>query len=228
MILFSLIAISMCSKTVQALNYTPGLQVGDDLIYEVSSQWDTRKVKHTITDINDSATGTWVNGTVDNVIINKPLGYLTNYSLYPQHLVTSILAYTTSNSYEGLSTTYYIIPGTILVKFSEEITEYINSTFGVSVSCSSIDKGLGIVITRPNINWIRIFNEQGILERETYLKHTAKSVEETYIKLKSINGKPYRSIPEYPVYLIITFSIVGMGIIFIFNKKKLRFFSSHR
>jgi hypothetical protein len=85
----SIFLFCMSSSITQALNYTPGVQVGDVLVFEQSYPWGAYDVTHTITAINDSTTGTWINGTINDGYEDYPLGFLTNYTLYPQYLIAS-------------------------------------------------------------------------------------------------------------------------------------------
>ncbi len=147
MVVISILSINLCATQVHALNYTPGVQVGDVLVFEESYPWGAYDITHNITVINDTETGTWIYGTISDGYKDDPLGFLTNYTLYPQYLIASYIVGTDIEISGGNFAFYYTIPGTILMDYSDEFVDLFDTILGASVSCSSIDDGLGIKIT---------------------------------------------------------------------------------
>ncbi len=216
---------SILVSSVHALNFTPGVQVGHELVFEQSFPWGTYDNKHKITNISDSGDGTWVNGTINNSSEIYPLGYMGNYSTNPIYLIASYTAGTDIEISGGFFEMCYIIPGTILMDYSTGIIDVFDIEFDATITCASIADGLGIEIKGTidgiSINFKRTFNEQGILVEDVVKASQGGQTAKYYTKLKSINGERYRTIPGYSLYSIIFISGLTLVIIFRVHNKKI-------
>jgi hypothetical protein len=106
-----------------------------------------------------------------------------------------------------------IIPETKISSYKEEIL----SSMGQEYDINSIALGYGIKVTWDDNFYTREFNKQGIMEKTESLIDG----DEFDSVLYSINGEIYHSIPSYPIYLLITSSLIGViGIILYMRSQK--------
>ena len=218
-------AISVGLIDVKAWNYTPSVAVGDELVYESESfregytefgTIDRGYTKYLIASIQDEMNYTFIVANISSSEDNKnytleidgyTVGILGNYSEAPVFLLQGIL----------------LIPGTRIFDYVGELYEY----FEGECNLTSLDSGYGIKIeyVDPHLGAYmaeRTFNNEGISEKTKFRYENLFGDEGEYYgnsKLYSINGKRY-SIPGYPWYLVLIFSMVGLVGIFIYTKRK--------
>ena len=202
---------------VRALNYIPGVEIDDELIWMTEEWYTTGQsvefLKYVVSDISDSDEVTIVRGiryvsddNIDYIEYSEyPMGYLTDYSLYPTPLLGDEI----------------IIPRTRVMDYEEDLLSYIGSEYKIT----SLKSGYGMRIEYDDpsyvFSYLRVYNRQGILERFD-VKY--EDGEEFQTQLYSINGRRYTSIPGYPTYLIIGFSLIGMlGILLTIKRKQKQF-----
>jgi len=209
---------SLNISKVHALNYTPSVEVGDELVWrnEVEYQGETTVTyyKYNITSIEDESEKTLVNASMysseDNVnyifVLNRTLGTLQDYSSDECSLYGDRI----------------IIPGTKVGDYLEAFVD----PFGFTVS--SIKRGMGVKMERSGDRREIEFNEDGIQVRYSYEGTYYLNADKSERLLYSINEElyEYKSIPGYSVLLIIGFSIIGLVGLFlrlkIINKKSLK------
>jgi hypothetical protein len=212
MIFISFLGIS----AVAALQYTPGVKVGDEIVWEMQTEYlsYTCYVKHDIIaiyDFNESRTEVRVNESYTQSdetyllsIQNGTRGVLEDY--VQQDSIDDII----------LGYYWYIVPGTkigLYVDYFSNDPNWENSTF------TSINDGYGMEIndnSHPFGQFTHItciYTENGILEKF----YGEKGVD--YFRnydLYSINGKKYHTIPGFsvPIVLIGLFSgIIGLSVL---------------
>ncbi|MBN2156744.1 MAG: hypothetical protein JW776_11945 [Candidatus Lokiarchaeota archaeon] len=226
--LFVLGVLTLTGYEVKALNYSPGVEVGDVLIWETQEDlhiahtepniWYTKHVIIAINDVNENTT--WVQANTfyseDNIDYeptgeNITCGVLEDYIL--QHSVYEIWI----NKY------YYIVPGTKIGDYSEIIQDaHVGDEYNVYI----LQFGYGLNLQYHDDEEIlfqqSIYTKQGILERLkiNYYDTTVTSL------LLSINGTKYRyQIPGYHLILflgIILVAITGLVIcVHYFRKENL-------
>ena len=201
---------------VNAYNYEPPVEVGDEIVYTYHSTSPSYQnfthLKMNVTEIEDTTSNTKINGYVlgseDNrktyeILYFDTPAVLMNYSLSPITPIGSM--------------NIFVVPGTKIGDYAEEITAIL-----FSGTATSIENGYGIKIVNSTVlfngNRTVVYDEEGILIKYRY--------ESTYLyefDIFSINGKRY-SIPGYSTLLIIGFMLLSvLGLYFTVLKKK-----SHR
>lgn len=203
---------------VQALNYTPAVEVGDELVYRVQhyreylDEEEITYVKYNITCVEDVLETTIVNASQynseDNLnytfVQNRTIGTLQDYSLVLYSLYGAII----------------IIPGT---KIADYISNY--EYFWPHDSITSIKRGYGVKI-ESQFYWREYeYNKNGIEVRITiHDPHPLGGYQDLEWILYSINGElyDYKSVPGYSVPLIVGFSVLGLISLFVWVKQKER------
>jgi hypothetical protein len=203
--------IRLSAINVQALNYTPAVKEGDELIWETEVKYEgTMELsyeKHKITIIEDYSGYTRVRAdlytSVDNVdyifSYSHTLGFLRDYNEYPTDLIDS----------------YIIIPRTKVADYIDQI----ESILGDEYNLSPMKNGYGIKIKwtdTPQNEFTWVYSPKGILESWSF-RSDEENVEK---RLFSINGRHYYSIPGYPIYFLIGFSLSGLlGVFFLIKHR---------
>ena len=195
--------ISTSMSVAKGLNYTPGVKLGDELIYKIDEEFegetDTVYKKYNISDIYDSLGETYVEAKYSSS--ENGIDFI-----YHNNLTIGRLGDYTENSLD-LMDYVIIIPGTKIGSYKEEILFILGSNYEVR----SIASGYGFKI-KWDENWYTIeFNKDGIMEKTESVMdgNTFLSV------LHSINGENYRFIPGFPIYVLCVSSLIGLlGVIF--------------
>jgi hypothetical protein len=226
-LIFLLVALSCISASIVegcALNYTPSVDIGDELIYKGESYqegyteegiMDKHFEKYLITRIEDQDNFTTIfanisesedNKNYSQIINDYPLAVLADYRVEPQYLISTIL----------------LVPGTRIFDYVIEIYEYFNGECNIT----KIQNGYGITLeyVHYDLGPIRntvIYNQDGILEVLEFRYADLFDDGEYFgnYHLFSINGKRY-DIPGFPWYLILIFTFVSILGIFLKVKKR--------
>ena len=201
--IFSLCILGVNISSAQIFNYTPGVEVGDELVYKIEEVIEGERTliyyKYNISDIYDSPGETHVeaeySSSEDGIIFTYhaiiSIGWLGNYTDDPLVLTDYKI----------------IIPGTKVGTYKEEILFHLGDGYKVS----SFAWGYGVKIKWDDNLYTREFNKQGIMEKTE--SNIDGQIEETI--LISFNGENYRSIPGYPVYILVVSSLIGvLGMLF--------------
>lgn len=205
MILIFALTLSILSATisiVQGLNYTPSIGLGDELVWKIEEDFEgessTIYKKYNISEIFDLSNKTFVKAEYFSSEKNIDFTYHTI-------LTIGCLADYSEHAFD-LMDYDIIIPETKISSYKEAIL----SSMGQEYDINSIALGYGIKVTWDDNFYTREFNKQGIMEKTKSLIDG----DEFESVLYSINGEIYHSIPSYPIYLLITSSLIGViGII---------------
>jgi len=223
---FSILGYNVTSTTVNALYFTPGVEVGDVLVWRQTGQ-DTNytHIKHNITSIVDSEhfNETEIRGT-KYYSNDEGTSYLINpYTTSPENRTLSTMkVYIPNEVIMILFYHYYILPETNMDDYAEDIEEIFRNSptyMGVpgDVKVTSIRGGNGLKLVAEDYLLKYIFNEQGVMVKK--IKNTLYNPR-TW-ELESINGAPYRTIPSYNFWIVCGCVFAGLFFLKVWIKKKL-------
>ena len=207
--------------TVSAFHFNPGVEVGDEIIWEFQAEYlsndQTHYIKHDVTaiyDSDESTTEVCVNGSITQSdgsyllsVTNGTRGVLEDYVQKDSvgDAIFGVHWYIVPEMKIGLFTTYY--------KWENTTFTSINNDYGMEIS------DIHLSIPYPQYTKVTVkYTKSGILEKfhgEDELGTRLRKID-----LYSINGKKYREIPGFSVPIVLFGLFSGIiGLIAIIRKK---------